>query len=329
MKKLILVLAILIVAAPAFAPPDVNLVKVGNKVEIRYTGADVNTLLRGIALRIEVGAPGDVCGILNYKIGESNSITGRGYGIYPAKIVIPADFNDANIAWGDPLADQNDPGAVDQILPSQNFILEFGSLYAPVADKNQAPKYPDGNLCTLDVRCNGITNFNIKMTDEDVYRGGVVLENGTTIDVNKTLLYTGCAQEKCFNDNNMTDHNEYNTWVAWKEPNCWCFRRQCRGDADGVKQGLYWVASNDLNILKAAMTKTDTILKGKTNGICADFDHKKQGLYRVASNDLNILKAYMTKTETRVPCCDMNSPPTSPPDCVLIPADKWNFWLTK
>jgi len=322
MKKLILVLAILLVAVPAFAAPDVNLVQVGaNKVEIRYTGADPCALLRGIALRIDVCTPGDVCEILNYKVGESNSITGRGYGIYPAKISIPADFNDANIAWGNPLADQTDPGAGDQELPSSSFVLEFGSLYSPVADKNQAPIYPDGNLCTLVVRCNGATtNLNIKMTDEDTYRGGVVLENGTTIDVNKTLPFT-CAQPKCFADNNMADHNEYNTWVNWKEPNCWCYKRQCRGDADGKKSGLYWVAVSDLNLLKAAMSKTDTVLRNKTNGICADFDHKKSGLYRVAVADLNILKAYMSKTETKVPCCDLDK------NCILVPADKWNFWM--
>jgi len=120
------------------------------------------------------------------------------------------------------------------------------------------------------------------------------------------------------------DTNEYNAWVQWGEPNCWCFKRQCRGDADGKKSGLYWVAGLDLTLLKAAISKADTVLKNITNGICADFDHKKSGLYRVAAADLTILKAYVSKPETSVPCCDKDQNCTL--DCNIPGGDRWYFW---
>lgn len=111
---------------------------------------------------------------------------------------------------------------------------------------------------------------------------------------------------------------EYNDWVNWGEPDCWCYKRQCRGDSDGTKIGL-WVYTSDLNLLKSSYGKTDTQLRGISNGICADFDHAKTG-FRVYTSDLNILKSYCGKAETSVPCCDANK------DCTLDAGDKYNFW---
>jgi hypothetical protein len=113
---------------------------------------------------------------------------------------------------------------------------------------------------------------------------------------------------------------EWNAWVQFGKPDCWCYKRQCRGDADGLKQLAAWVASNDLTKLKAAYNKNDAALLLVPNGICADFDHAKQLAARVASADLTILKAYYNKGEVLVPCCDNNM------DCVLTQPEKWNFW---
>ncbi len=136
-------------------------------------------------------------------------------------------------------------------------------------------------------------------------------------------LWSFTTAQKCFKDYNLVDHYEYNTWVAWGEPNCWCCRRHCRGDADCKKTGIAWVASPDLNLLKRCFNKTDTVLKNMTNCICADFDHKKTGVARVSAPDLNILKLYYNRPEAQVPCCDKDQ------NCTLdcnIPGDKWYFW---
>jgi hypothetical protein len=204
MKKLILILAILAVAVPAFAL-DINLVQQGttNKVDIRYTGADPCNLPRAFALVIEVNSTADVCGVSGYKTGVSTS-TSKGYGIYPATIVIDGNTGSVVID-GDPIASPIDPlpAGADQVLPSNKLVLEFGSLYAPVGDSVNAPA-TDGNLCTLTVDCDGATgDIEIKMTGEGAYRisggaadSGIVLEDGTTATVNTSLKYT-CGGHAC------------------------------------------------------------------------------------------------------------------------------------
>jgi hypothetical protein len=340
MKKLILVLAILVVAAPAFAVLDVNLVLCANDVNIVYTGGDPCNLPRAFALKIELVGGTDPCIVIkdvnDYKKNGESTSASKGYGIYPATIAI--DSCGVVNSWGSPLADPNDPGG-SKALPSKTIILELGSLYAPVHDWVNAPD-PCGILCELHFDCNGSNgNVNIRMTDEDTYRGGVVLEDGTTVDVNKTLLYTPCVAaqppSKCLKST-IPDQNEWNGWVQFGEPNCWCFKRQCRGDSNGGKLGAAWVASNDLNLLKRALSKNDTCLAtisySGVPGICADFDHKKQGAARVGSFDLNIMKKYLSQPEVNVPCCDYNAPGTAP-DCNLRPPadpnEKYNFWQVK
>jgi hypothetical protein len=132
---------------------------------------------------------------------------------------------------------------------------------------------------------------------------------GTTVTIN--------VASYCL-DPVVTPAAEYNAWVAWGRPSCWCFKRQCRGDVMGTKIGT-WVSLADFNLLKSAFNKADTVLKGVPNGICSDLDHTKIGT-RVSLADFNILKSYFNKAETSVPCCDLDK------NCVLTTADKYNFW---
>jgi hypothetical protein len=134
---------------------------------------------------------------------------------------------------------------------------------------------------------------------------------GSTVDVN--------VASYCL-DPVITPATEYNAWVAWNRPNCWCYKRQCRGDTNGSKSGVLWVSSADFNLFKSAFNKTDTVLKNIPGGICADVDHAKSGVIRVSSSDFNIFKSYFNKSETSVPCCDPDK------NCILTTADKYNFW---
>jgi len=117
-----------------------------------------------------------------------------------------------------------------------------------------------------------------------------------------------CAVVLCF----PTAEPNMGTWKALGKPRCWCYARQCKGDATGTsegttKTGLYWVGVPDLNIfLKAWQIKEPTFgggLQGEPN-ICADFSHTsegttKTGLYRVGVPDLNIfLKSWQIKEPT-------------------------------
>ncbi|PKL47085.1 MAG: hypothetical protein CVV39_06330 [Planctomycetes bacterium HGW-Planctomycetes-1] len=391
MKKLILILAIALIASPALAALDVNLVRVGNDVEVRYTGADADNLPRAFALQITLSGNAQVSGVSGYKTGESVDPSKggtKGYGIYPATI----DINSSGVVEydGNPLAAPGSPGAGDQVLPSKNVVLEFASLY--YGDGNKPAT--SGTLCVLAIDPNGTTDPLITMVDEDTYRGGLVFEDGSLGEVDDSLVYTtlvppgkatapnpanaatgvsragvtlswtagtgtvtsrdvyfGTTNPPAFKGNQAgigyptgtmaqgalyywridekntagtttgdvwsfrveecykTSSLSYAAWVTFGRPSCWCFQRQCRGDADGIKSGLYWVYTNDLNVLKAAYQKNDTTLQtievGGVKGICADFDHTKSGLYRVYTSDLNILKTYYQKGQTTVTICDV------------------------
>jgi hypothetical protein len=111
------------------------------------------------------------------------------------------------------------------------------------------------------------------------------------------------------------DGSLYTNWIARGRPACWAYPRQCRGDGDGKKQGLYWVASSDLNIWKSAQNKVETLIPPIPGGICGDFNHSKQGLYWVASSDLSVWKSFQNKVETLVSICgNIPSLPSADPN---------------
>ena len=114
----------------------------------------------------------------------------------------------------------------------------------------------------------------------------------------------------------------YAEWVGagkpWARPNCWCFQRQCRGDVDGYKVGLFRVQASDLSIFASAFNKAD--LKLTQTSICADLDHKKVGLFRCQADDLSTFAAYFNKADLKVPPCPIDWDGDSD--------DDYNFWTT-
>jgi len=99
----------------------------------------------------------------------------------------------------------------------------------------------------------------------------------------------------------------YTKWVSYNKPDCWCYQKQCRGDADGAKTLSKPVASPDLTIFKAGVGQTAAYVKtlvvsGKP-GICADFDRKDTLSKPIASPDLTIFKSYVGVADTSVPQC--------------------------
>ncbi len=154
---------------------------------------------------------------------------------------------------------------------------------------------------------------------EQPWAGGGIIGGGgsgpaTGYDYGETEDYRFVPITECL----KPTASEYADWAAWGKPDCWCCQRQCRGDADCLKQGPYWVGSWDLNLFRLAFNKTDAQLVLVPNGICADFNHSKQGPYRVGSFDLAIFRTWFNMIN--VPCCDLDG------DCILTPADKYNFW---
>jgi len=152
-----------------------------------------------------------------------------------------------------------------------------------------------------------------------VAEGDAIIHLWITVDfANFTLEDTVIIQQAT--DCVKSDAPFYDEWVGagkpWSKPDCWCFRRHCRGDADGIRTGPFWVAIPDLTLFRACYNKFDYQLTQDT--ICGDFDHKKTGPFRCGIPDLNLLRMYHSKTEVMIPLCPM--------DWDGDGDDDYNFW---
>jgi len=130
---------------------------------------------------------------------------------------------------------------------------------------------------------------------------------------------TGCGvEEECI----KTTAPEYADWVLpiWNKPDCWCYKKQCKGDINGSSFLGKPITLSDLNVFKAAFNQVDSVVEGIDGGICADLNHAAFLGKRVTLSDLNVFKANFNVIESLVDCCDDNQ------DCVLEATDKYNFW---
>lgn len=293
MRKLMLIVAAIAIAAPALATVEIGVTDLGGlQAAITYNctaGEDV----RAFALDVTVDA-GTIDAVSGYHSGESLA-PGEGYGIFPGNF---RDYiNPAAPDWGDvnytPVAPSGDPDALGG-LGTAGVTLELGSLYV---DAN-APG-GNGTLCVLTVS----EGCNVCVVANDS-RGAVVLEDATAATTNLPL--TPCVaiagDVPCYAGPSPAN------WATLGEPLCWCGTEtgpyQCYGDADGLAEGLlkYQIYNADYDILSANWKKKIT---DPTLNPCADFDHVSEGLlkYQVYNNDYDILVANWKKKATAMTAC--------------------------
>ena len=181
MKKIILTLAVLLIATPALATVTITLEDLGGgDVAVKYVTSDSN-LPRAFGLDIAVDMGQNITSVVAAKVGESNS-TSKGYGIFPGTIDINEDTG--VVIHTSPVAPVNDPGAAGA-LPGPACTVELGSLY-DMGDSNNAPE-PNGTLCIVSVLvladCNLCVTVNptrCGKTEGDL-DAGVVMEDGTAV----------------------------------------------------------------------------------------------------------------------------------------------------
>jgi len=149
--------------------------------------------------------------------------------------------------------------------------------------------YNDGTVVSLTAPnfvTIGVTNYNFKQWNKDSVYQTTNAATTVTMDANHTMR----AEYDCFPS---ADPN-YGQWTSVGKPCCWCYPRQCKGDADGTPftKANYWVSTPDLTILTKAWQKTIAQLQPVVEpNICADFDHLPftKANYRVSTPDLTIL----------------------------------------
>lgn len=301
MKKLMF-LCVALLAVPAMAVVEFSGVdNGGGTLTISYECVDVDSP-RGIALLLTCDGTLELTG---YEAASADD-----------KMNCFIDYaysNDPyNLGEGHPIADPAGPGALDATAGVTELSLCMGALDET---ENQLPGDPDGVVATLTYTGSG--NLTIAA---DTLRGpgsGVVgselpsnLSDGGIVVIENV----GDGIVECI----KADSPLYQPWSDWGKPDCWCYARNCKGDADGKKIGDYWVQGEDLNALIASYFKVDVDLPA--GGICADFDHKKIGDYRVQGEDLNLLIEYYFDLEGDIPEC--------PKDWDGVNGDDYNDWKT-
>ena len=208
-----------------------------------------------------------------------------------------------------PTALQSGPGEL--ALPSGSFSISVGGL----DDDGIGAGTEEAPLVAL-ITLTGTPGESVEIT-EDTLRGGIVGYNGAQTISGLPLTVTFAAASECV----KADAPFYAEWVGagknWDKPDCWCYEYNCRGDADGVKIGLFRINSTDLGLFADAYNKGD--LKMDPVRICSDFDHIKVGLFRVNSADLGIFATNYNKGDLKVAPC--------PLDWDGDTDDDYNFWL--
>lgn len=301
MKKMVLALAVLLLATPTWAT-DVAITctdEGGGVVRIDYavTGSPK---VRAFALDITVDA-GTIDEISDFKVGESVA-DDKGYGIFPANFsrFITIDPNTGEVTtWNvndyTPVADANDPNALAG-LGTNGITIEMGALYYPADDNS--PNTPDntGTLCKIKVS----ESANVSIS-ENVTRGGVVL---TDPSVAPNVQVTSGAVTLGHVDSFPSNYSTYNDWLTLGKPDCWNTKYQCDGDADGETSGLpfnFRVYTGDLALIVDNWKKT---IDEPTLNPCADIDHKDSGFpfnFRVYIADLAKIVANWKKTDADLP----------------------------
>jgi len=273
MRKTILVLLVLMLAADAFAGLAVTCSKTGQKtVVVSYNGAlpDPNRP-RAFALEVSLAASKTIS---NFTTPYPPTDGNNSYYIYPGSIVI--DANNGNVAnWGSPVAGGGSG--------STSMIIEMGSLYATNDAKHKNAPPAAGTLFSFDV--SGNTTVTIS---KNLARGGVVKENGggdlsnpvCTCAILTDCLYVG----RVFNNGLTVSQSMVSRWNYLGNPNCWCCEAQKYGNGVYTGSGSAKVDSLDLADLKAAYGKSYNASGYKR---CSDYNLSG----KIDSLDLAVLKA--------------------------------------
>jgi len=291
MKNLLIALVMVLMASTLFAANTITI-----------TASDAGSGVLSVYYNVAADSESDPVGIsLNFSCSNGATTTAAAVtNVDPCFPVYIDQAHDTGATYnfdpvqGSPLA-MTDAAGVPAGAVS-DFALCMGRLGQGAPAKGVAHK-----LCDIQLTQGTAADTCVTIA-ADALRGGVV---GSTFTVNvpATCVTVTFAVPKCMKETAP----EYAVWQAWGEPDCWCYKRQCRGDVNNAKEFNKWVMGADLALFKQAYNKTDAVLHTITNGICADFNHGAEFGKRVMGGDLGIFKTYYNKADASVPECPMTN----------------------
>lgn len=298
MRKIILTLAVVLLAAPVWADVEIKLADLGGGViEISYDATGETELVRAFALNI-VATDGNIIDINDFAVGDENG----GFGIMPGAFRDNISVNPTTgqvDSWAGnpspytPVAPGGDPDALGDI-PGPGITIEMGSLYE---DPLNAPG-EEGVLCTVTVD----ENVTLLCVTGNAIRGNVVLEDASEAALNPPEVCIVPESGDCI-PNTAEYATQYANWVLLGKPDCWCndygdqssidagaTGNQCYGDVAGdVYRKGQIVFTTDLGDLADSW---EAKLGEAHLNPCADIAHDTYRKGQVVFvNDLNILAA--------------------------------------
>jgi hypothetical protein len=294
MRKVLLSLLVLALAAPTFAAVNISIVDNENGTATLVIDTTSGEVVRGVALKVTatdgatlVSTAATVNPVFNTFIDAAFELGGA-----------------YNIGDGQPFAKANEAGTA--AAGATEFSISMGVLDQAGNQAGYTSPVGGEALITFET---GAGTICVAL---DTLRGGIVGDAAIVSNLDAaavcspvTILPTDCW---------TGDAASRLVWESVGKPEGWCKSvnpRQCKGDADGLSQGKnnWWVSTNDLGVLVAAWNKPYAEIAGQqTNGvdlINADFDRTPQGKnnWRVSTNDLGILVANWNQNNAPAAIC--------------------------
>lgn len=201
MKRLVCLLAVLMLTAPTFADVTISVAADGT---VTYANPE-GQRIRAMALDISVNT-GQITGLSGYKTDGYSTSGSPGYGIYMTSIDLSVP---ASPVWGSPDAATADNPHSAGDIPGAAITVELGSLYDPDVPAD-GPVEASGTLCVLEVDTTPAVVTIALNTDI----GGIILED------NSSAALAGASGGTI-------------TLGVYDGPACWEYAQICRGDSDG------------------------------------------------------------------------------------------------
>jgi len=308
MKMLVAAVCIMgVLCAPGKGATTVSCTPLsGTTFTVSYSYTGTESFPRAFALDITTSV-GTIAGVTATKTGESTSAS-KGFGIFPGTIVIDSAAGTVT-SIGTPVALHSDlPSGTLGGIGTNGVTVELGSLYADASGK------PDASGVLVTVAVSGFGGATITIAG-NMARGGIVLEDGTSVPANASCILYPPPPPPCFYwpTGRSIYPTKYDRWTASGKPACWCpptsvtgltaggSGYQCVGDAAGDKAPItnFRVYTTDLTKVIGSWKKR---IGESGYDACADICHDSVPItnYGVYTCDIQRIVTMWKKTDSQL-----------------------------
>jgi len=221
-QRILLIVAMLLLAMPAFATVNITVTQGTapdvNKLTVGYN-CTAGEAVRAFALNFGFAgsfAFSEVNTVSDFNRGESNK-PGGGYGIFPGQFARQIDPANPNwlAQYYTPVAPDNEIDSNGTGFGSKNLIAELGSLYIGPNSPG-----PSGTLFSIRVDQNGVAASDTLTVSANTIRGGIVLENGNTatatnLPLTQTIAFVVCPIPPASITYPAADGNNGRYQISW------------------------------------------------------------------------------------------------------------------